>query len=91
MDNAGIKGNLPVAQSAGVSGAIVIFVMESDHGEIRLKGTDALEDANADPGVFLDRAEFVVGERAILEEHGIGNTDFSDVMEEGTDAETLER
>ena len=51
---------------------------------------DALEDAAADDGMFLHLGKLFVGQAAGFLEHGVGDADLSDVVQQGADADAFD-
>ena len=89
MDDAGVEGDVVSGEAVGVAGAVVIFVMETDDGEIVDEDAGAFEDANADGGVGFDDGALDIGEAAVFEQDPVGNADLADVMEKGTDTDSF--
>src|ERR1700722_16202884 len=58
VNDAGFDGRLGTGLAEGVAGAVPIFVMELDGGEVGRKSVNALENAAADDGMLFDEVPF---------------------------------
>ena len=90
MNDASVEGDIISGEAVGVAGAIVVFVMEADDGEIVDENAGAFEDANADGGVSFDDDAFRIGEAAVFEQDTVWNADLADVVKQGTNTDPFD-
>ena len=84
-DDAGADGDFVAGEAAGVAFAVEGLVVMEDEEADALEAGNLAEDAPAVFGMLFHEGVFVVGEAGGLIEDGVGNADFSDVVEEGGD------
>ena len=82
--------DLVADQSVGISGAVEPFVVMANDRQLGLELLDRADDLLALDRVGVHDHALVAGERALLEQDGVGDADLADVVEQAAPLESLE-
>lgn len=66
MDDAGIVRNIVSGKAVRIAGAIVVFMIKADDGEIVDEDASALEDADSNGGLGFHDGSFGIGEATVF-------------------------
>ena len=80
-DNPRSQWNNFARETVRISRSVIIFVMQFHRVEYAFKSVRAFQDPPADLRMQLNQPEFFGCQRSRFQQHGIGNSDFADIVQ----------
>ena len=90
VDDAGRERSFLTDEAMRISGAVPILMMQFHSAEVWSKAMHSLQDLAADLGMLTNSAQILAGKLSRTLQNIIGNPDFSDVVQQRSDAELVE-